>query len=161
MDQDVLRVFTSFIKAVLENLLDGLLCGLEGVLPPGLPVVTAEDDDLSLAASQGGEVRHLDDDGAEELGSGRAQLQDSAGDGLTLHQWRGVDQFVLLEVPGNDQDVRQFPAGVRHSPAGDPHRHGSLPGRDDDPHPGVSAASHGPAPGVHHEADQEPATGGE
>ena len=114
MDQNVLRVFTSFIKAVLENLLDGLLCGLEGVLPPGLPVVTAEDDDLSLAASQGGEVRDLDDDGAEELGSGRAQLQHSAGDRLSLHQWRRVDQFVLLEVPANHPDVRQLHAGVGH-----------------------------------------------
>lgn len=33
----------------------------------------------------------------------------------------------------------------------------ALPGRDDDAHASVTAASHGPATGVHHEADQEPA----
>ena len=108
MDQNVLRVFTSFIKAVLENLLDGLLCGLEGVLPPGLPVVTAEDDDLSLAASQGGEVRDLDDDGAEELGAGGAELEHAGGDGLALHQGRRVDQLVLLQIPAQTTPIMTF-----------------------------------------------------
>ena len=50
-----------------------------------------------------------------------------------------MDQLVLLEVP-----------------AGDPHRHGSLPGRDDNPDPGVPAAPHRTAARVDHEADQEP-----
>lgn len=33
----------------------------------------------------------------------------------------------------------------------------ALPGRDDDAHAIVAAASHGAAAGIHHEADQEPA----
>lgn len=33
----------------------------------------------------------------------------------------------------------------------------ALPGRYDDAHASVTAASHGAATGVHHEADQEPA----
>ena len=41
-------------------------------------------------------------------------------------------------------------------PAGDPHGHGRFSRGDNDPDPGVAAASHGAAPGVHHEADQEP-----
>lgn len=32
----------------------------------------------------------------------------------------------------------------------------ALPGRDNDAHPIVAAASHGTAAGIHHEADQEP-----
>lgn len=32
----------------------------------------------------------------------------------------------------------------------------ALPGRDNDAHPIVAAASHGTATGIHHEADQEP-----
>ena len=43
-----------------------------------------------------------------------------------------------------------------HPPAGDPHRHRRLPRRDDDPDAGVAASAHGAAPGVHHEADEEP-----
>ena len=102
-------------------------------------------------------MRDLDDDRAEELGPGRSELQNSAGDGLALHQWRGVDQLVLLQISGNTNQVRSSSglAGT-HKPARHAHRHRSLPGRDDDPDPGVSAASHGPAPGVDHEADQEP-----
>lgn len=50
-----------------------------------------------------------------------------------------MDQLVLLEVP-----------------AGDPHGHGGLTGRDDHPDPGMSAAPHGSTSGVNHEADQEP-----
>lgn len=41
-------------------------------------------------------------------------------------------------------------------PAGDPHGHGRFPRGDDDPDTGVAAASHGAAPGVHHEAYEEP-----
>lgn len=33
----------------------------------------------------------------------------------------------------------------------------ALPGRDDDAHAVMATAPHGPAPSVHHEADQEPA----
>ena len=40
-------------------------------------------------------------------------------------------------------------------PACDPHGHGCLPGRDDDAHPGVAAAAHGAAAGVHHKRDKE------
>ena len=46
-------------------------------------------------------MRDLDDDRAEELGPGRSELQNSAGDGLALHQWRGVDQLVLLQISRN------------------------------------------------------------
>ena len=41
----------------------GLLRRLYRVLIPRLPVVTAQDDDLSLLASQRRKVWHLDDDG--------------------------------------------------------------------------------------------------
>lgn len=43
--------------------------------------------------------------------------------------------------------------------AGDPGGRRALPGRDDDAHAVVAAASHGATAGVHHEADQEPAKG--
>ena len=46
-----------------------------------------------------------------------------------------------------------------NAPAGDAHGHGRLARGDDDADPRVSAAAHGAATGVHHEADQEPATG--
>ena len=105
-----MSLLTSFIKAVLQNLLDGLLRGLQCVLPPALPVVTAEDDDLPLAASQRGEVRHLDDDGAEELCPGRSELQHSAGNGLALHQGWGVDQLVLLQISRNTSLTSQSEA---------------------------------------------------
>lgn len=39
---------------------------------------------------------------------------------------------------------------------GDPGGRGALPRRDDDAHAVVAAPSHGAAPGVDHEADQEP-----
>ena len=105
-------------------------------------------------------MRDLDDDGTEELGPGRAELQDPAGDGLALHQWRGGDQFVLLQISRNTPgqiEALHGQAKPGDQPARHSHRHRGLPGRDDDPDPGVSAASHGSAPGVHHEADQEPA----
>ena len=44
-----------------------------------------------------------------------------------------------------------------NAPAGDAHGHGRLARGDDDSDPRVSAAAHGAATGVHHEADQEPA----
>ena len=104
-------------------------------------------------------MRDLDDDRAEELGPGRSELQNSAGDGLALHQRRGMDQFVLLQIPRNTRSDLSQPGPVwpGDQPARHSHRHRSLPRRDDDPDPGVSAASHGSAPGVDHEADQEPA----
>lgn len=39
---------------------------------------------------------------------------------------------------------------------GDPGGRCAFPGRDDDAHAIVATSSHGAAPGVHHEADQEP-----
>ena len=75
----------------------------------------------------------------EELRAGWSQLKDPWRDRLTLHHRGRVDQLVLLEVP-----------------AGDPHGHGGLPGRDDNPDPRVPAASHGTTARVDHEADQEP-----
>ena len=44
-------------------------------------------------------MRDLDDDGAEELGAARAQLQHTGGNGLALHQRWWVDQLVLLQIP--------------------------------------------------------------
>ncbi len=41
-------------------------------------------------------------------------------------------------------------------PTGDPGGCCALSGRDDDAHAIVTASSHGAAPGVDHEADQEP-----
>ena len=75
----------------------------------------------------------------KEFGSRGSQLQDSGGNGFSLHHGWWVDQLVLLEVPARD-----------------PHGHGGLARRDDHPDPGMSAAPHGSAPGVNHEADQEP-----
>ena len=89
---------TSFIKTVLKHLLDGLFCGLQRVFFPVFSVVRAEDDDLSLLASQGSEVRHLDNDWTKELGSSGSQLQDATGNSFTLHQRRRVDQLVLLQI---------------------------------------------------------------
>ena len=112
------------------------------MLPPRLPVVGPEDDDLALLAPEAGKVGHLDDDRPEELGPGRAELQDAGGDGLALHEGRRVDQLVLLEV------------SARHA-----HRHGRLARRYDDPDARVAAAAHGAAPRVDHEADEEPDRG--
>ena len=81
-------------------------------------------------------MRDLDDDRAEELGPGRSELQNSAGDGLALHQRRGMDQFVLLQISRNtpgQTSVSQLQSGDQ--PARHSHRHRSLPGRDDDPDP--------------------------
>ena len=75
----------------------------------------------------------------KEFGTRGSQLKDPGGNGFTLHHWGRVDQLVLLEVSARD-----------------PHGHGGLAGWDDHPDPGMSAASHGSAPGVNHEADQEP-----
>lgn len=41
-------------------------------------------------------------------------------------------------------------------PAGDPGGRRALSGRDDDAHAVVTTSSHGAAPGVDHEADEEP-----
>lgn len=43
-----------------------------------------------------------------------------------------------------------------HQSTGDPSGRCALPGRDDDAHAVVTTSSHGAAPGVDHEADQEP-----
>ena len=127
------------------------------MLLPVLAVVRPQDDNLTLSASEAGKVRDLDDDGAEELGAARAQLQHPRSDGLSLHQrWR-VDQLVLLQISANRSVIGiVFSMSVLSLPAGDPHGHGRFPRGDDDSDPGVSASSHGSAPGVHHEADQEP-----
>ena len=69
------------------------------MLLPVLPVVRAEDHNLPLLASEGGEVGNLDDDRSKELCSGRSKLEDPAGNRLTLHQRRWVDQLVLLQIP--------------------------------------------------------------
>ena len=58
-------------------------------------------------------MRDLDDDRAEELGPGRSELQNSAGDGLALHQWRGVDQLVLLQISRNTSLTSQSEARQR------------------------------------------------
>ena len=90
---------TSFIKAVLQNFLDGFLRCLEGVLLPVLPVVGPEDDNLPLLPPQGGKVGNLDDDRSKELGSSRTKLEDPAGNCLSLHQRRWMDELVLLQIP--------------------------------------------------------------
>ena len=56
----VCLLVTSFIEALLQHLLNRLLGRLQRVLLPGLAVVAAQDHDLSLAAPQRGEVRHLE-----------------------------------------------------------------------------------------------------
>lgn len=43
-----------------------------------------------------------------------------------------------------------------HQATGDPGGRRALPGRDDDAHAVVATSSHGAAPGVDHEADEEP-----
>lgn len=43
-----------------------------------------------------------------------------------------------------------------HQATGDPGGRRALPGWDDDAHAVVTTSSHGAAPGVDHEADQEP-----
>ena len=53
------------------------------------------------ASSSGPITAHLDDDGAEELGAGGAELQHAGGDSLALHQGRRVDQLVLLQIPAH------------------------------------------------------------
>ena len=57
------HVITFTFKTPIEGLMYGLLCSLYRVLIPRLPVVTAQDHDLSLLASQRRKVWHLDDDG--------------------------------------------------------------------------------------------------
>ena len=54
---------TVSVEALLQDLLDRVLRGLQGVLLPGLAVVRPQDDDLALLAAEGREVGNLDDDG--------------------------------------------------------------------------------------------------
>ena len=49
------------VEGLLEDVLHGVLRGLQSVLLPRLAVVGAEDDDLALLVAEGGEVRDLDD----------------------------------------------------------------------------------------------------
>jgi hypothetical protein len=55
------------VKGLLEDVLHGILGGLERVLFPGLAIVRAEDDNLALLVAEGGKVRDLDDHGAVGL----------------------------------------------------------------------------------------------
>lgn len=75
----------------------------------------------------------------EELSPGRTDLHQPADQPLALHHGRRVGQLVPFGQATGDA------CGCR-----------ALPGRDDDAHAVVAAASHGATAGVHHEADQEP-----
>ncbi len=46
--------------------MNGVLCGFEGVLLPGLPVVRAEDDNLTFLTAKCGKVGYFDDNWAEK-----------------------------------------------------------------------------------------------
>lgn len=74
----------------------------------------------------------------QELGSRRAHFNDASGQTLTLHHRRHGRQTVPLHQPAG------YPGGCR-----------ALSGRHDDPQAIVTAAAHGSAPGIDHEADQE------
>lgn len=76
----------------------------------------------------------------EELSSCWSNLHQPADQPLALHHGRRVRQFVLFGQTTGDA------CGCR-----------AFPGRDDDAHAVVSAAPHGAAACIHHEADQEPA----
>lgn len=75
----------------------------------------------------------------EELSSSWTDLNQAAGQAFSFHHRRRRRQFVSL-----------------HQSTGDSGRRRALPGRDDDAHAVVTTSSHGAAPCVHHEADQEP-----
>lgn len=75
----------------------------------------------------------------EELSAGWTDLDQSAGQAFSFHHGRRRCQFVSLDQSTGD------PGGRR-----------ALSGRDDDAHAVVTTSSHGAAPGVDHEADQEP-----
>lgn len=55
------------VEALVEDLLHGVLGGLERVLAPRLAVIRAKDDNLAFLAAERGEVRHLQDHGAEDI----------------------------------------------------------------------------------------------
>lgn len=76
----------------------------------------------------------------EELSPSRSHLDQAAHQPFSLHHGWGVGQPVSFGQATGDA------SGCR-----------ALPGRYNDAHAGVAAASHGTTAGVHHEADQEPA----
>lgn len=76
----------------------------------------------------------------QELSPSWSDLHQPADQPLSLHHGRGVGQLVPLGQAAGDA------RGCR-----------ALPGRDDDAHAIVAAASHGTTARIHHEADQEPA----
>jgi len=74
----------------------------------------------------------------KELGSGGPHLDEPAGQALAFHHRGHGGQTVPL-----------------HQAACHPRGSAALPGRDDDAETVVPATTHGPAPGIYHEADQE------
>lgn len=74
----------------------------------------------------------------EELSSRGPNLDDPAGQALTLNHWGHGGQAVPF-----------------HQPARYPCWRAALSGRDDYAKPVVPATAHCSAPGIHHEADQE------
>lgn len=76
----------------------------------------------------------------EELSPSRSDLHQPADQPLSLHHGWGVGQLVPFGQTAGDACGRR-----------------ALPGRDDDAHAIVAAASHGTTAGVYHEAHQEPA----
>lgn len=93
------------VEGLVQDVVDDLVGGLHRVLPPGLAVVRPQDDDLSLGAAQGGEVRHLDDDGAAEDGDAFQRLSEAAAAAappglLTLKIWHPRDPIPAPDSPG-------------------------------------------------------------
>lgn len=126
------------LEALLHDVVYDLLGVVYGVLPPGLAVVRAKDNNLTFLAAQRGEVRHLHDHRPNELGGARTQLQHATGQGLALHQLRRMHGALRL-----------------HIAAGDPRRLAGGARGDDHAHPTVPAATHGPATGIDQEGYQE------
>lgn len=77
-------------------------------------------------------------DSPKKLGCHWSHLKDSAGQCLSLHQRRGVGQLFFLDK------FACHPGG-----------HGSLAWWNDDPNPGVTAASHCASPRIHHKTHQK------
>lgn len=76
----------------------------------------------------------------KELSPSRSDLHQPTDKPLSLYHGWGVGQFVSFGQA-----------------AGDARGCCALPGRDNDAHAIVAAASHRASAGIHHEADQEPA----
>jgi len=84
--------------------------------------------------------RERDDVVPEELGADRAGLDNAARESLVLHQWRRVGQSVLLDELARD-------AG----------RHAGAVWWNEEPHTGVTTATHRSTARVHHETYQKTA----